>query len=66
MDNKEIQNRRQNLTNSINCAKQDIIAWQQELRSLCNVCPHNGKKVFEQSASGNESWHICSICGAEL
>jgi hypothetical protein len=50
------------ILSTANQIKEDALS---QLRFLCDNCKHDGEKSWEQSASGNESYYICDLCGAE-
>lgn len=57
---------RKKLENRIRRAKRMIDKARKELNSLCRKCKHDSTSSWVQSASGNESMNICSLCGADV
>jgi len=55
--------RRIMLQNQIQQAYNDIKGFRGQLGEIAYQCKHDGSKTWEQSASGNESFYICDICG---
>jgi CRISPR/Cas system-associated protein Cas10 (large subunit of type III CRISPR-Cas system) len=61
-----IRDRRLNLERRIAKAYKAIYATRVALRKLCTYCKHDDTTTFEQSASGNESSHVCDLCHGDV
>lgn len=62
----KIKARRQQLERRVRWAQQVKSTAQLKLQDLCRECKHDDTSTWEQSASGNESYYICDLCGAQI
>jgi len=65
-EQESIKNERINLLHEIRMAKEDINDANKRISQLTKECKHDSTKTWAQSASGNESYYICDICGVEI
>ena len=62
----KIKEKRYYLTNRLQWLNEQRDIINKELKELCYTCKHDGLKTASQSASGNEYFMICGICGGEV